>query len=417
MSDFFRAFAQLTGLIALSTLFALVIFGCYLVLSVFLLGPMRVLRGGVGRGAEGAGRAGETVGARLERFAEAVGDWRIRTTSLAAYDDSPEAGHPDDERTSLLHVLVDTLVFSVTMVATLLLLIISANLLGLERWTGADTALPWLIGIAVVLVSAYAWSRLWHRRRWSMDRWAALVVFGLTVVAFLVLAVLRGIDVWIQQINEDNTVRAVAAGTPITPPPAFLSDLRAGLPAATYFFAELAIIGGGALAHRGLLGLLGIALTIGALAFEGIVLIAYLLVRLVGVLVQIALRLVGLLLEVLMYVPATLYRWLMRYDRVRGRLRLQPLLDEREPSPDIEAQSEPAAPAEPLPASDDGYEPVPLSPPAAEAPTAFRDEPAPSELRPREEPVPTLAELEADGLPEQESAVRTIGELRGRRPE
>ena len=421
MSEVFRTFAQLTGVIAVSTMFMTVIALCYLVLAVFLLGPLRVLSGAL-LAAEGAvGRGASAVGGGMLRFCDRVEGWRVRRTSIAATPDGRDASAESEGGNTFMGILLDTVVFLVAMAATLLLLIISANLLGLDRWTGADAALPWLIGLSVVLVSAYAWSRIWHSGGRRRDKVLAGVVFALAGIAFLILATLRGIDVWIQQINEDNTVRAVAEGTAVAPPPPFLLDLRAALPAMTYFFAELAIIFGAALAHRGMFGIVGLAVALATLVLQGLVLLAVLAVRLLGLVLQVVLRVLAVALDVITYPAAAVYRWLLRYDRIRGALRLRALpgdsieerIDGRRPGDDASdgARAEPTSEVADIPAEEAalaGQPPPPLRPVEADGWTR------PSAERARDE----VATNGGNGAAEQEvAAARTIEGVRGRLPE
>ena len=202
-----------------------------------------------------------------------------------------------------MDLLAATLVFTLCVAATMLLVLASASLLGLVAWEGTDTALPWMIGIAILAATAYGWA---HR-----ETRLGLTTFALGVAAVSLFAVLRGVDVWVQGINQTNAALGLETADGLTPlAPRMLHDLRAFLPVPVLVTAEVALVLGAALAHRGFGGIVCAFVLLPVLVAESLLALAQVAVNLANWLISLLLGAAIRLIDVFAALPDAFLLWL-----------------------------------------------------------------------------------------------------------
>ncbi|TAK74044.1 MAG: hypothetical protein EPO16_11485 [Dehalococcoidia bacterium] len=209
-----------------------------------------------------------------------------------------------DQNALAMDLLAATLVFTICIGATMLLVLASASLLGLAAWEGTAIALPWIIGLAILAATAYGWA----------DRETALgrTTFVLGVAAVSLFAVLRGVDVWVQGINQTNSALGLEGVDGLTPlAPRMLHDLRAFLPVPVLITAEIALVLGAALAHRGFGGIVCALVLLPALIGEATLFLVQMAVNLAKWSLGLLLGSTSRLLDIFAALPDALLFWLI----------------------------------------------------------------------------------------------------------
>lgn len=210
---------------------------------------------------------------------------------------------PHDRNALAMDLLAATLVFTLCIAATMLLVLASASLLGLVAWEGTALALPWMIGIAILAATAYGWA---HRKTTL-----GVTTFALGVAAVSLFAVLRGVDVWVQGINQTNAALGLETAGGLTPlAPRMLHDFRAFLPVPVLVTAEVALVLGAALAHRGFGAIICAFILLPALVAESVLLLAQLAVNLADWLLVLLLGATSWLIDIFAALPDAFLLWL-----------------------------------------------------------------------------------------------------------
>lgn len=209
------------------------------------------------------------------------------------------------DRDSLaMDLLAATLVFTICIGATMLLVLASASLLGLAAWEGTAIALPWVIGLAILAATAYGWA---HRET-TLGR----TTFALGVAAVSLFAVLRGVDVWVQGINQTNSALGLEAPDGSTPlAPRMLHDFRAFLPVPVLITAEVALVLGAALAHRGFGGIVCALVLLPALVAESALFFAQTALNLANWLLSLLFGFTSRLIDIFAALPDAFLFWLL----------------------------------------------------------------------------------------------------------
>lgn len=211
---------------------------------------------------------------------------------------------PHDRNALTMDLLAATLVFTICIAATMLLVLASASLLGMVAWEGTATTLPWMIGVAILAATAYGWA---HR-----ETTLGLTTFALGVAAVSLFAVLRGVDVWVQGINQTNAALGLETAEGLTPlAPRMLHDLRAFLPVPVLATAEVALVLGAALAHRGFGGIVCAFVLLPALVAESVLLLAQVAVKLADWLLGLVLGSTSRLIDIFAALPDAFLLWLV----------------------------------------------------------------------------------------------------------
>jgi hypothetical protein len=240
MTDFAYGFTELaaTGVIVIFA--ASLLLAVYAVAGLVFLPLFGALQRLVGFARDKVAELQATVTGALQRVGNRVSAWRHRHFADIVRD----SAHRNVGRgTEVADLFVGTGVFALSALATLMLFVVGAELLGLSAWTSASSLLPWLIGGALVSSIVYSW--------WRQGR-LGLAAFWVDVVAVSLFAVLRGFEIWSQVVptaaaNADGgaTLAATAAGSPEHP---YVQGARQVLPLPIYALAEIAIVLGAAVA-------------------------------------------------------------------------------------------------------------------------------------------------------------------------
>lgn len=341
MTEFSYRLVELAIVVAIVSLAASAILVSAAASGMLLLPPFRAIQGLVGFLGRTFDQLFDLLVAPLRDARTRLGTWRsgqfeaVASEKFGSGDRAPHAdarGVSDEQAPApvgdalrpmdsdgtspLMALLLPTIVFGTAIFATVMLVVASADLIGLDSWTGATGLLPWIIGVALITTTVYAWSRRSER----LGRWS----FGVGAVAVMLFALMRGVDIWIQEINTLNTdLELTNAAGDIPVAPRILQDFRALLPLPIYIAAELSIMLGAAVAYRGFRGLVHFAITVPVAALELALALVTLALNVINWIVNLVLGAIYRVIGVVVALSQGLLDWL-RASRLGGRLPPKP---------------------------------------------------------------------------------------------
>lgn len=317
MRDFTYAALELAGTFVLAGMALSVLLLVYATLGLPLLTAVRALQRFMLLARARLATLFQFIARPLLPTRRRLGGWR-RAQFSDVVRESDEMTTSTVWGSRVTDLFLATFVFAIAVVTTLLLIVVSATLVGLAPWDGAENSLPWLFGVGIVSAMVYAAPLLRVRQ---LATWT----FGVGLTTVLLFAFLRGVDQWLGNIVDTNVDRAIAAGAPEVLAPWLLTDLRDFLPLPIFITAELAIVLGASIAHRGLRGLWLLAVLGPTIAIESLITVLALAVFVVAWVFDLTLSLMKRLLDVLTAPSVLLYNWIRSYKAMSGALRLKEL--------------------------------------------------------------------------------------------